>query len=30
MKIGVTQIILGGMSLDDTLSLCQDAGLRCC
>lgn len=26
MKIGVTQIILGGMSLDDTLSLCQDAG----
>ena len=26
MKIGVTQIILGNMSLDDTLSLCQDAG----
>jgi L-ribulose-5-phosphate 3-epimerase len=26
MKIGVTQIILGTMSLDDTLSLCQDAG----
>ncbi len=26
MKIGVTQIILGGMSLNDTISLCQDAG----
>ena len=26
MKIGVTQIILGNMSLNDTLSLCQDAG----
>ena len=26
MKIGVTQIILGNMSLTDTLSLCQDAG----
>ena len=26
MKIGVTQIILGNMSLADTLSLCQDAG----
>ena len=26
MKIGLTQIILGGMSLDDTLALCQDAG----
>jgi hexulose-6-phosphate isomerase len=26
MKIGITQIILGGMSLDDTLALCQDAG----
>ncbi len=26
MKIGVTQIILGNMSLDDTLTLCQDAG----
>lgn len=26
MKIGVTQIILGTMSLDDTLNLCQDAG----
>lgn len=26
MKIGVTQIILGGMSLADTLALCQDAG----
>jgi hexulose-6-phosphate isomerase len=26
MKIGVTQIILGGMSLDETLALCQDAG----
>ena len=26
MKIGVTQIILGGMSLNDTLALCQDAG----
>ncbi|RKU21949.1 xylulose 5-phosphate 3-epimerase [Candidatus Poribacteria bacterium] len=25
MKIGVTQIILGGMSLNDTLALCQDA-----
>lgn len=26
MKIGITQIILGDMSLDDTLSLCQEAG----
>ena len=26
MKIGVTQIILGQMSLDDTLNLCQEAG----
>ena len=26
MKIGVTQIILGTMSLDDTLNLCLDAG----
>ena len=26
MKIGVTQIVLGRMSLDDTLELCQDAG----
>ncbi|HJP28975.1 MAG TPA: sugar phosphate isomerase/epimerase family protein [Candidatus Latescibacteria bacterium] len=26
MKIGVTQIILGDMSLDDTLALCADAG----
>jgi L-ribulose-5-phosphate 3-epimerase len=26
MKIGVTQIILGKMSLDDTLDLCQEAG----
>ena len=26
MKIGVTQIILGTMSLDDTLGLCRDAG----
>ena len=26
MKIGVTQIILGPMGLDDTLNLCQEAG----
>ncbi len=26
MKIGITQIILGTMSLDDTLALCRDAG----
>ncbi|MGY8824228.1 MAG: sugar phosphate isomerase/epimerase family protein, partial [Candidatus Latescibacterota bacterium] len=26
MKIGITQIILGSMSLDDTLALCRDAG----
>lgn len=26
MKIGVTQIILGKMTLDETLSLCQEAG----
>ena len=26
MKIGVTQIILGKLSLDETLQLCQDAG----
>ena len=26
MKIGVTQIILGKMSLDETLDLCQEAG----
>lgn len=26
MKIGVTQIILGSMSLNDTLGLCQEAG----
>lgn len=26
MKIGVTQIILGNMSLNDTLGLCQEAG----
>ena len=26
MKIGVTQIVLGRMSLDDTLELCQEAG----
>ena len=26
MKIGVTQIILGGMSLDETLDLCNEAG----
>ena len=26
MKIGVTQIILGKMSLDDTLALCKEAG----
>lgn len=29
MKIGVTQIILGNMSLDDTLNLCQEAGYEC-
>ncbi len=26
MKIGITQIILGDMSLEDTLTLCRDAG----
>lgn len=26
MKIGVTQIILGGFTLDDTLDLCREAG----
>ena len=26
MKIGITQIILGSMSLADTLALCRDAG----
>jgi L-ribulose-5-phosphate 3-epimerase len=26
MKIGITQIVTGGMSLDDCLSLCKDAG----
>ncbi len=26
MKIGVTQIIIGQMTLDDTLNLCQEAG----
>ena len=26
MKIGVTQIILGKMTLDETLDLCQEAG----
>ena len=26
MKIGITQIILGDLSLDDTLALCRDAG----
>ena len=26
MKIGVTQIILGELSLDDTIALCQEAG----
>ena len=26
MKIGITQIILGEMSLDETLALCQEAG----
>lgn len=26
MKIGITQIILGNMSLEDTLDLCQEAG----
>ena len=26
MKIGVTQVVLGRMSLDDTLELCQEAG----
>lgn len=29
MKIGVTQIILGKLSLDETLQLCQDAGYEC-
>ena len=26
MKTGITQIVLGEMSLDDTLTLCQEAG----
>ena len=26
MKIGVTQIILGNMSVDETIDLCQVAG----
>ena len=26
MKLGITQIILGDMSLDDTIALCHDAG----
>ncbi len=29
MKIGVTQIILGNITLDDTLNLCRDAGYEC-
>ena len=29
MKIGVTQIVLGDMSIDDTLGLCNDAGYEC-
>jgi hexulose-6-phosphate isomerase len=29
MKIGVTQIIFGDMSLDDTLELCNAAGYEC-
>lgn len=29
MKIGITQIILGKLSLDETLQLCQDAGYEC-
>ncbi len=29
MKIGVTQIILGKMSLEDTLALCREAGYEC-
>ncbi|MBI2194698.1 MAG: sugar phosphate isomerase/epimerase [Planctomycetes bacterium] len=29
MKIGVTQIVLGKLSLDDTLNLCQEAGYEC-
>ncbi|MDE2740993.1 MAG: sugar phosphate isomerase/epimerase [Gemmatimonadota bacterium] len=28
MKIGITQIILGNMSLEDTLRLCEDAGYQ--
>ena len=28
MKIGITQIILGNMSLADTLRLCEDAGYQ--
>ena len=28
MKIGITQIILGSMSLEDTLRLCEDAGYQ--
>ncbi|MCS6859225.1 MAG: sugar phosphate isomerase/epimerase, partial [Abditibacteriales bacterium] len=29
MKIGVTQIILDNMTLDDTLNLCHEAGYEC-
>ena len=28
MKIGVTQIILGNMSIDDTIDLCRAAGYQ--
>ena len=28
MKIGITQIVTGGMSLDDCLNLCKDAGYK--
>jgi len=28
MKIGITQIVLGGMSLDDCLDLCKEAGYQ--
>ena len=28
MKVGITQIILGNMSLEDTLRLCEDAGYQ--
>ena len=28
MKIGITQIVLGNMSLEDTLRLCEDAGYQ--